>query len=316
MSNSSDISRYKTIRRGTTTTTTEAAQKSSIATEAAVTSTAKPRRELTSRRTTTTEATDIINNDTSESKDTIKTIKLETNETLTTPEPIVAPSNNINATNLVSSTTAIPKETVTTSTEAQTSAPASVTPQLLDPRPFSVITRKKPVAGQTETTTPSAKVSEQISSTPGVRQSGIKELYDVNNLSTENSLEDSHTRRNRVKQRGQSRFNLEQVNINRNRIRSTEEVSRSPKETEENNDQPKRIRNPNRNRFTPPPSTESSAEVEKGIRTFRPDVAAEISDLSSLTAADISIKQRGLASEEVLSPEEIVHEHLTSLPQF
>lgn len=299
INNNLNISRYKTIRRGTTTTTTEAAQKSSTTTEAVVT-TPKPRRELTSRRTTTTEATDIINNDTSESKDTIKTIKLETNETLTTPEPIVAPSN-INETNLVSSTTAIPKETVTTpkdkvtsSTEAQTSAPASVTPQLLDPRPFSVITRKKPVAGQTETTTPSAKVSEQISSTPGVRQSGIKELYDVNNLSTENSLDDSHTRRNRVKQRGQSRFNLEQVN--RNRIRSTEEVSESPKETEENNDQPKRIRNPNKNRFTPPPSTESSAEVEKSIRTFRPDVAAEISDLSSLTAADISIRQRGLAS--------------------
>lgn len=294
MSNSFNISRYKTIRRGTTTTTTEVAQKSSTATEAAVTTTPKPRRELI-RRTTTTEATDIINNDTSESKDTIKTIKIETNETLATPEPIVAPSN-INATNVVSSTTTTPKETITTSTEAQTNAPASVTPQLLDPRPFSVITRKKPVAGQTETTTPSAKVSEQISSTPGVRQSGIKELYDVNNLSTENSLEDTHTRRNRIKQRGQSRFNLEQVNINRNRIRSTEEVSGSEKDTEENNDQPKRIRNPNRNRFTPPPSTESSAEADKSIRTFRPDVAAEISDLSSLTAADISIKQRGIAS--------------------
>ncbi|KAI7815601.1 mucin-like protein [Rhyzopertha dominica] len=283
-------SKYKILRRGTAKATT-----STTTTQA---STSKPR--------STAEPPDFINNDTSESKDTINTLKPDNLEILTTipPEisrtksntPVSVSSTTVDSTEKISLSTekqstptakiststakvATTSAKVASSTEAQTDLPLSVTPQLFDPRPFSLSTRKKLLSGQTETTTPAAKVSEQISSTQRVRQSGFKEVHDVNNLSTENTL-DEHSPPRRLKQRGQSRFTVEP--INRNRVRSTQSVEESDKATDEGHGQLQR----GRNRFTPPPTTEGYK------RPFRPDVSEEVSDLSSLTAADIASNAR------------------------
>lgn len=200
--------------------------------------------------------------------------KSETGTTNTTLQPLnstIEEASNQQNNSIPSPSLETTEKVVPVKTETQTESPVTnKVPHSFEPRPFSLVSRKESsTTVQTETTTPTAKVSEHTSSSGGLRQNGFYD--DVNSLNVNSKT---------TLQRERSRF----VN-NKNSVRSEEVEEHQP-----------RIRNPNRVRFTPPTSTPSYTETEeerlKKIRTFRPNVELEIADLSSLTAVDFSATSR------------------------
>lgn len=200
--------------------------------------------------------------------------KSETGATNTTLQPLnstIEEASNQQNNSIPSPSLETTEKVVPVKTETQTEPPVTnKVPQSFEPRPFSLVSRKESsTTVQTETTTPTAKVSEHTSSSGGLRRNGFYD--DVNSLNVNSKT---------TLQRERSRFNN-----NKNSVRSEEVEEPQP-----------RIRNPNRVRFTPPTSTPSYSETEeerlKKIRTFRPNVELEIADLSSLTAVDFSATNR------------------------